>query len=427
MGKIALINPASFCVDDDRLEPPLGLLYLAGAMRARGHGEVELCDLTGSKTEAAFLENLRTIPAAQVYGITSYCTNHDSAKQTVAWIRKQVADAYVVMGGPNPSALPALTLAETGADAVVVGEGEDAFVQCVESSFAGTPIRGVVRGIPRQDIDSYAFPARDLAAQDYSRKLNGSPTFSLLSSRGCPIRCIFCNSVVMGGGAPRVRFRSPENLAQEIQSLRGTCQNFKFSDDSFTANPRLLALLDRIASLEIRFRIFACLDTLTPEVCRALRRAGCVHVAVGLESLDPENLRIIGKARQIGKARNILAARDAGLVVRAYFMVGLPQDSDHSIDFYFSQAADLGLDEFTIYPLIPYPGTEIARHPERYGYTITNTDFREYVQIGVHRRTCFAMHHQRFGPNDVARWLQQAQDLLQGGGSRPSRESQVAS
>jgi len=424
---IALINPPSFCVDDDRLEPPLGLLYLAAALRQRGYGEIAFCDLSGSGSKEALPESLSKIPPAQVYGVTSLCTNHDHAKQVVAWIRRESPAAYVVMGGPNSTALPGLTLAETGADAVVVGEGEDAFVRCVESCLAGSPIKGVVTGTPRQEIDSYPFPARELAAlPTYSRRLNGEPSISLLSSRGCPNKCIFCNSVVMGGGAASIRFRSAENIAREIETLRATCRNFRFNDDSFTANPQLPAMLERIAGLEIRFRIFACVESLTPENCRALRRAGCIHVAVGLESLNPENLRKIGKARQIGKAHFVQTARDAGLVVRAYFMVGLPEDTDSTIERFFSQAAALGLDEFTVYPLIPYPGTEIARHPERFGYTILNSDFREYVQIGVQSRTCFALRHRNFGPDDIARWLQTAREILQNGGARQSRESVLA-
>jgi radical SAM superfamily enzyme YgiQ (UPF0313 family) len=223
-----------------------------------------------------------------------------------------------------------------------------------------------------------------------------------------------------------VRYRSPENLLREIVSLRGTTRSFRFNDDCFTAHPRLADLLADLAKLDIVFRIFARLEDLTPETCRALRAAGCVHVAVGLESLNPENLRALGKAQQIGHERNVQAAKDAGLVVRAYFMVGLPGDSDASIERDFAAAAALGLDEFTVYPLIPYPGTRIAREPERFGYTIVNPDFRDYIQIGVQGQACYALRHRNFGPEDVLRWRLRAEEILLGGGLTRSHRSSVA-
>ncbi len=425
--RVVLIQPPSQCVVDDRLEPPLGMLYLAAAVRQSGCGEVEFFDMSGCATEEQIQAQLDRIPPAGLYGIGVLCTNHEYAKRVVARIRQVQPEAQVVLGGPNPSALPAETLADTGADAVVVGEGEDAFVECVARASTGKPVRGVLHRTPRQDIDSYPFPARDLVSElSYHRRLQGSPVLSVLSSRGCPHKCAYCNSVVMGGGATAARYRSPRNVCQEIAALRDTTRHFRFNDDCFSSRPDLPDLLAALSALEIVFRIFARVEDLTPDTCRALRQSGCAHVAVGLESLDPENLRILGRGPQIGHERNVQAARDAVLTVRAYFMVGLPHDSDASIERYFTTAAGLGVDEFTVYPLIPYPGTRIARNPERFGYAITNPDFRDYVQIGVNRSSCFALRHKNFGPDDVARWRLRAEQILLEAGARRSHDSLVA-
>jgi len=424
---LVLINPPSLCVDDDRLEPPLGLLYLAAAARKAGHCQVIFEDLSGCRDESETQTRIDAVPEADAYGISSFCTNHEFAKRLVARIRQQTSSAYVVLGGPNPSALPELTMADIGADAVVVGEGEDAFVTCLASHAAGRPLCGVVQGTGREDVDSYPFPARDLVDMgSYSRRLRGEPVISVLSSRGCPHKCAFCNSVVMGGGAARVRYRTADNLMREIATLRGMTRSFRFNDDCFTANPHLGELLTELARLDIVFRVFARVEDLTATTCRALHAAGCVHVAVGLESLNPENLRALGKGRQIGHERNVQLAKDAGLVVRAYFMVGLPHDSDASIQRDFTMAASLGLDEFTVYPLIPYPGTKIAQEPERFGYTIVNGDYRDYIQVGLWGRACYALRHRNFGPEDVKRWKLQADEILLSRGLTRSHQSPVA-
>jgi radical SAM superfamily enzyme YgiQ (UPF0313 family) len=186
-----------------------------------------------------------------------------------------------------------------------------------------------------------------------------------------------------------------------------------------------MKMLERLTSLDILFRVFARIDDLTPSICAALAKAGCIHVALGLESLNPDNLTILGKARQIGKESNVRFAQQVGLTVRGFFMVGLPYDTDANIERDFATAATLGLDEFTVYPLIPYPGTKIGQNPEQFGYTIVHSDFRDYVQIGIKGKTCYSLRHTCFGPEDVERWKQRAEQLLQDGGSHPSRDSKV--
>ena len=422
-----LVNPPSLCVEDDRLEPPLGLLYLAAAARRAGFDAIQVADMSGCRNEEAIVACLRRLPEADVYGVGGLCTNHDQAGQVVARLREVAPSSTIVLGGPHFTALAESSLSRPGVDAVVEGEGEDAWVHCLQRVREGSPPRGLIRGTARPEVDSYPFPARDLVdPTTYSRRLAGKPVVSLISSRGCRNHCLHCNSVVMGGGSRHVRYRSPENIVRECADLRPTYECFRFNDDCFTGNPRLPALLERLAPLDLRFRIFASVADLTPETCKALRAAGCVHVAVGVESLAPDNLAAIGKAGQSGHHGNLKVAHDNGIAVRAYFIVGLPFDSDESIERSFAEASALDIDEFVVYPLIPYPGTRLARNPERYGYTIVNPDFRDYLQIGVGRRSCFALRHERFGPDDVLRWKLLAEARLLAGGARLALDSQMA-
>ena len=346
---IVLLQPPSDCVDDDCVEPPLGLLYIAATLKSKGFDAVSLVDLSGNPLLEDFSEIISNIPRAKIYGINCFSTNYQYVKQIVSSIKFRDPNAYIVLGGPHPTAMPEFTLTDTNVDAVVVGEAEDMFCTLVEKFRDGEKFSGVIQGCGRNDIDSYPFPARELVDfSTYSRKLCGEPVVSMISSRGCAHHCIYCNSVIMGGGSKNVRYRSPDNVINEIKTLRDRFSNFRFNDDHFTGNLRLEELLEKLADLDIKFRIFARIQDLTQKICQLLKKAGCVHVSVGVESLNPENLAIIGKKNQIGHEKNIEYAKAAGLSVRASFMVGLPFDTEENINRYFEEAGKLNIDEFAI-------------------------------------------------------------------------------
>ena len=424
--KVILINPPSDCVDDDHLEPPLGLLYIASALRGNGIG-VMVYDMTGSSSQVEINEKVDAIPEGDIYGITCYCTNYHYVKDCIRHIRSFFSKSFIVLGGPNPSAIPEYTLEDSRCDCVITGEGEDAFLHVVGLHEDGLQIPPIIEGKGRDIIDTYATPAWDLVdIHHYSRVLNGGKTASVISSRGCSHKCAHCNSTVMGSGK-KPRFRSPENLAGEIEYLKSMgfgC--FRFNDDNFTGNPDLKPLLTVIKALNVRYRIFGRLEELTPDNCRLLAESGCLHISVGIESLNPDNLRILGKYDQYGHEKNLFNARECGMIIRAFFIVGLPYDTRENIDYYFNAAARLPFDEFSIYPLIPYPGTRICRNPAKYGYEIIDRDFTHYVQIGRNKSTAFALRHKNFSEDDIREWHDEAEKIFLAAGKRLQAQSEIA-
>jgi radical SAM superfamily enzyme YgiQ (UPF0313 family) len=184
--------------------------------------------------------------------------------------------------------------------------------------------------------------------------------------------------------------------------------------------------LKAIKSEGVTFRIFGRLDDLDNDLCKLLYEAGCVHIAVGMESLNPENLKVIGKSKLIGEHERVQIAKDNGLTIRASFMVGLPFDTAQNIEHYFKQAAKLPFDEFEVYPLIPFPGTQIALNPEKFGYTILDPDFTKYILIGKNRNTTFALEHNNFSMNQIMEWRKMAGDILKEYGKCYMKESKIA-
>lgn len=75
-SKIILINPPSNCVEDDRIEPPLGLLYIISTLRESKYDNISLLDMTGCRDELDISDKINTIPDADVYGISCFSTNY---------------------------------------------------------------------------------------------------------------------------------------------------------------------------------------------------------------------------------------------------------------------------------------------------------------------------------------------------------------
>ena len=424
--KVVLINPPSNCVDDDHLEPPLGLLYIASSLRCHGIG-VMVYDMTGSSDQGEIRRRIDAIPEGEIFGITCYCTNYNYVKDCILHIRSRFFKSLIVLGGPNPSAIPEFTLDDSLCDCVVTGEGEDAFLHVVGLYEEGLQIPHIIEGKGRDIIDTYNMPAWDLVdIHNYTRVLNGGKAVSVISSRGCSHKCVHCNSTVMGSGK-KPRFRSPDNLTAEIEYLKSMGFGFfRFNDDNFTGNPELKTLLNRLKALDIRYRIFGRLEDLTPENCRLLAESGCLHISVGIESLNPDNLGILGKFDQHGHEKNLFNARECGITIRAFFIVGLPYDTRENIGHYFEQAGRLPFEEFSVYPLIPYPGTRICRDPAKYGYEIIDRDFTDYVQIGRNKSTTFALRHKNFSEYDIREWHDTAGKMLLAAGKLLQAQSEIA-
>lgn len=427
MKHVILINPSSYCVNDDHLEPPLGLLYIASVLMEQSI-PVQVYDMTGCKTKEDIIKKIEQIPFGDIYGFTTYCTNYLYVKQCIKHIRTQYPNAFIILGGPNPSALPKFTLTDSQCDCVITGEGEDAFLNIVKNFSHPSYVSKIIQGVGRQNIDSYPFPARDLVnLHSYTRRSEDKRVISLIGSRGCKYNCTHCNSVVMGGGG-KIRYRSSNNVIEELASLQMKgYSDFRFNDDNFSGNPQIETLLIKMKRLDIRYRIFARIEDLNEQNCRLLAESGCCHISVGLESLNPDNLQVLGKLSQQGLIeQNLSYTEKYGIIVRAYFMVGLPYDNDGTISCYFEKAAKLPFDEFSLYPLIPYPGTRIAEFPEKFGYTVIDKDFTNYIQIGKNKGTTFALRHKNFTEHDVQRWLRYVENLFISSRKRLQCESKIA-
>ncbi|MFC1712124.1 B12-binding domain-containing radical SAM protein [Candidatus Poribacteria bacterium] len=395
--KVLLISPKADTGLSDMVEPSHGLAYIAACVLEQGH-EVHVIDaksLDLSTTEVVALAHERK---TDIVGITAMTPDIIWAGKIADGIKTNGPEIPIIVGGPHVTALPERTLREfPSLDIAVIGEGERAIVELLDVISSSHTLEDIhkVKGLafrrgeqvvitePRQpiaDLDSLPFPAWHL----FPRQTE----YTVFATRGCPFRCKFCMRV-MGSS---VRTRSPENVVAEIEHniRKYGMRSFRFEDETFGIQrrwtERLLDMMieskipDRITSWSAMSRV----NIANSKVYRKMKRAGCRTVNFGIESGSQKILESVHKGFKLNNAkRAIKVAKEAGLRVAAFFIMGHPFETRLTLIDTIRFAAKLNPDHVAIGVMVPYPGTAIwdmALEKEGgYDYISHNwDDYRKY-------------------------------------------------
>jgi len=411
--QVLFINSPCPFLDEDSLEPPLGILMICSVLLQNGI-KVKVIDLSGLSIKESLkkLESINITP--QIVGFSTYTASYHITKQLINKIKEVLPQAIMVAGGPHASAMPKLLLKHF--DYVIVGEGELAFLKLVKKLLSGNMCSSIIFAEPISNLNALPFPAYELVdVQKYKRKINGNNCLSILTSRGCSHSCAFCNSRVFSRGKKNLRLRSPENIAKEISFLNNifNINNIRFQDDMFTISIQRVKAIMQL-SPTIQYSCFARADTLSKEMCNLLASTGCYQLAVGVESGASTILRAMHK--DVTKniiCEGLINAYKAGLNIRIYLMVGFPGESDQTIDETKNFLRTIPFNEFVVYPAIPYPGTPLFEEKEKFDITWINNDFSKYVQVGKNRSSAFVMKTSTFGPREVFVWRKELINYLE--------------
>ena len=375
--KISLIHPPQLNVIDNRQDPPLGLMYIASVLENHGV-ETSVTDLAGIP-EPRWAEHLEE---ADAYGITCYTATLSHSKKIADLIKSRYPRSRVIVGGAHPSALPEQTIVHGNFDFIVKGEGESAILEVLDRIKAGSTER-IVNSRPVMDLDAIPFPARHrVDMYGYSRSVLNRKATNMITGRGCPYMCSFCYKGIYGDN---FRLRSAQNVIREAEEIVGTydIKAIHFLDDIFTIKQqRLRTILDAFRSMDIYFRCNSRVDLYSIEDFEMLYRGGCREIAFGIESGSQSILDRINKRNTVERNKLAIAnAKRAGIVTKAYFVVGLPGETPETILETRRFIEETRPDKISIYTFVPYPGTPIWSDPESYGITITDTNFDNYYII----------------------------------------------
>lgn len=371
MKDIILINPPSPFLIDDKVHPPLGLLYVAAHIRSHHLGNPVVADLAGPRWES----RLKKLWNADFYGVTATTPQYGYALRILKYLQSHHKKALKFIGGAHPSSKPAKCL-EDGWDTVIVGEGEQAMNFLLNDAALYRKHHRQLYAPPNMDINALSFPARDLIdINSYKYKIGRRAATTMISSRGCPYSCAFCSKKVMCGP---IRKRSVENVNAEIAEVqdRYKFNAIMFYDDIFAVDyPRIRDITEFMKERDIIYRCFVRANLASEKILDQLAETGCYEIGFGAESGSNDILKIIGKCTTVEmNTRLVRFAHDRGIRVKAFLIAGLPGETRETLAQTEHWIRTAQPDEFDITILTPYPGSDIYDFPERYDISFKKDD-----------------------------------------------------
>lgn len=378
---------------------PLGLATLAAITRDKGF-KTELIDsaaleLSYEKTVDQIMQR-----APKYVGITATTIAIHNAAKLAQELKKKCKDIFIIIGGPHISSIPEDTLSRFPQfDAGVIGEGDVTIVEMLNTlqenkdlkQVQGLIIRvnGSIERTPGRellpDLDKLPLPAWDLLPNltQYYRPAANSfyqfPSSGVVTSRGCPGKCIFCDRTVSGD---KLRMYSASYLMRMVKHLYSNygVRDIIFHDDNFIAfRKRLYEFCDMLIkeNLKLTWSCTARVDMVTPELLKMMKRSGCWQIAYGIESGSQEVLDFLKKGITLNQIKDALRwTKEARIMNRGYFMIGVPTETVQSIRKTIDFLLELKLDDFHMSMYTPHPGTEIAKSIHEYG--IVDNDWRKF-------------------------------------------------
>lgn len=391
--RVLLINPPYPIVES--LTMPLGLLYLAARLEQAGH-DVYLEDLQLCRSPLTRLEEALHRHKPAVVGITSFSINLPIGSKILQKVKRLCPGTITVWGGPHVSFDDREILhLHPWVDVIVRGEGEETLVEVVERVRQRKSLGGVlgitwrgkggnIQADPprpfREDLDRLPRPAWHLLKLSQYRAFGDGA--SLMTSRGCPHRCVFCVGRKMIGA--KGRFRKPEAVVDEMEALaRLGFRRIRIEDDLFTfRRERALNIckeMDR-RELAIRWRAYSRVDTIDAKLLGWMKRTGCERLLFGAESGSPEILKKIRKGITPEQTRQaVKMTRDVGIGVLASFVLGLPGETPQTLRQTLEFAESLQV-PYSLNLLTPYVGTEVREKAAEWGIEVLSDDWRQYGQ-----------------------------------------------
>ncbi|MBU1172468.1 MAG: B12-binding domain-containing radical SAM protein [Proteobacteria bacterium] len=397
--KIALIAPPYPL--EEAPSPPLGISYVAAACEKAG-AQVRIFDYIVRQYSPEKLEAEIKDFDPDVVGTTSVTMNYKKAAEILCLAKKIKPSLITLFGGPHVSFDIENTLTNyPGTDIVVIGEAEQTLAELIPvlclrdqwKTINGIAFREngeIIRTHERplmENLDYLPLPARHLLPMSRYQAL-GFPV-SIITSRGCPNKCIFCLGRKMVGF--KVRYRTTQSVVDEIENILAYgIDIINIADDLFTADKtRVREFCGELKKRGLRFQwsAFARVNTVDLDTLKVMKDAGCHAVSFGIESGNTEMLKRVRKGITLDQARDAATAcKEAGIIAHASFLAGLPGESIETLkdSDRFSKELDI---LYGYHFLAPFPGTTVREHAQDYDIEILSDDWDLYDADHVIVRT----------------------------------------
>jgi anaerobic magnesium-protoporphyrin IX monomethyl ester cyclase len=343
-----------------------------------------------------------------VVGISVLTNEYGDAAIIAADIVKKVNQKIkTIVGGVHATSNPHVVIKNPNVNYVISGEGEYVFKDLC-NFFDGKkelPENGIVykkdgeiidtgRASFIHDLDALPLPAYHLV--DFAKYANeiqresvdrprDIPYARILTSRGCPFNCCFCEVETISGKKPRVR--SPEHIIKEIEWLKEKygIKALIFDDDNlFIYKDRAKKLLQLMIDKKLNLKwnaIAVAIFKLDEELVELMKESGCQYIDVAIESGVERVLKdIIHKPLDLDYARHMIKKiKELDIDLAANFVIGFPGETWNEIRQTIKFAEEIDVDYTKIFIATPLPNTELYRIAKEKGYLRKDFDFNKHL------------------------------------------------
>lgn len=366
--------------------PPIGLGYLASALREKGFLNTTILDcLKENFSFSDFEQEIKNLKP-QIVGFQVFSYDFESVVKSIDLVKRVSPATLIVVGGPHVSAVGKFVLEEIeGTDFAFVGEGEVGFPMLAARLLRGEEVPfenipgliwredGHIYGNPRvviDDLDSLGLPAWDLMPPDsYPDSPQGGfykkfPIAPISTTRGCPYLCTFCGSGVNMGR--KLRARNIKSVLGEMKTLYDCfgVREFHIIDDMFNFQKERVrefcqGIKEREWDISYTFPNGLRLNQLDREMLLLMKDTGAYAFTVGIESGSQRILDSMRKSLSLALIEEkVNLIRSVGLEPSGFFIIGYPGETIEDIKATISFAKRLKLKRAHFSNFLPLPGTE---------------------------------------------------------------------
>jgi len=374
---------------------PLGIAYLAAYLRQSSHS-VNVIDTSLYDTQE--LLNLIDESDSELYGFSVMTPYYARAVFLSRYVKAKKPHSKVLWGGPHATVLPESVLRDSRVvDYVIEGEGESVLKSLLDSWDSPEDVIGLtfldednqLRTNSGKsfidDLDSIPFPARDLFPIARYYNFANTNKLHLLFSRGCPFQCTYCQPTLDKTFGKKIRYRTPENVIEEIKFLKSIygVNRFSFNDDTLTVNKKIFMrfcelLLANETKISWKFNTRA--NIITEEMIDIAAKGGAKDISIGVESGN-EYIRefIYKKGVTNQQIFNVFRwCKKANISASAYIMIGAPDEDIEMISDTVRLIRKIKPAKMQCTKVLPLPGTYLYDLFERKGLIPPNVDYSKF-------------------------------------------------
>lgn len=378
--------------------PPLGILTLSSFLKIHGH-QVQVLDLAMEKKTFPEILEMVEGSSSQVIGITLYTEIIHFVSDLIFYLKEHGRELKIILGGPHCSVLPEESMGLGEVDVVVQNEGEAPLLEILatweyDQSFQLSDVPGICyeeKGKtfknPRRGrlelLNLLPIPDRDaIDLHEYN------DPYSLICSRGCPGRCVFCATRPING--VRFRARSAAHMFGEVLLLQKVykAKTISFLEDTFTADlDRFLQFAAWVEGygLKMNFRCETRIDKMTKGLLDTMAAMGFDSIQYGIETGDPRVMKAIRKDIDLTYAEEIVAyTRRLGILPALSFCLGHYADTKESLErtvAFIRKLVRCYDPHITVSFNTPFPGTYQYNHLEELGLHLTTKDWSHFTLL----------------------------------------------